>query len=108
MKSKPKEISWGIKDGNGNILTDKESVLERWEEFYEELYHDDPTGTIVNDTCEDAIPQILSRKSYTQTENRKKSWPKQHLLRVYQGSCRTSHESSPTFISADTCYRHNT
>ena len=59
MKSKPKEISWGIKDGNGNILTDKESVLERWAEFYEELYHDDPTGTIVNETGEDAIPQIL-------------------------------------------------
>ena len=59
LKSKPKEISWGIKDSNGNILTDKESVLERWAEFYEELYHDDPTGTIVNDTCEDAIPQIL-------------------------------------------------
>ena len=59
LKSKPKEISWGIKDQNGNILTDKESVLERWAEFYEELYHDDPTDTIVNDTCEDAIPQIL-------------------------------------------------
>ena len=32
LKSKPKDISWGIKDSN--ILTDKENIIERWAEFY--------------------------------------------------------------------------
>ena len=59
LKSKPKEISWAIKDSNGNILTDKESILERWAKFYEELYHDDPVCTNVDDAHEDAIPIIL-------------------------------------------------
>ena len=30
LKSKPKDISWGVKDSIGNILTDKENILERW------------------------------------------------------------------------------
>ena len=30
IKSKPKDISWAIKDSNGNILTDKENILESW------------------------------------------------------------------------------
>ena len=59
LKAKPKEISWGIKDSNGDILTDKESILERWSEFYEELYRDHPTDTNVDGTDEDAIPEIL-------------------------------------------------
>ena len=36
LKSMPKDISWGIKDESGEILTDKDSILERWEEFYED------------------------------------------------------------------------
>ena len=62
FKRKPKEISCSIKDRNGNIFTDKESILEHWAEFYKELYHDDPTGIIVNKTCEDAIPEIFRTK----------------------------------------------
>ena len=29
-----------IKDRNGNILTDRNEVLERWREYVEELYSD--------------------------------------------------------------------
>ena len=42
LKSKPKNISWGIQDKDGEILTDKQKILERWAEFYEELYKADP------------------------------------------------------------------
>ena len=59
LKSKQKDISWGIKDSNGNILTDKENILERWAEFYEELYQDNSVATNVDDTLEDEIPTIL-------------------------------------------------
>ena len=59
LKSKPKDISWGIKAKNGDILTDKEGILERWAEFYEDLYKDDILSFDIDDTHEDSIPQIL-------------------------------------------------
>ena len=40
LKAKKRDISWGIKDKNGKILTSKEEILERWANFYEELYAD--------------------------------------------------------------------
>jgi len=42
-------------------LTDKESILERWAEFYEELYNDIDSSTSMPDFSEeDTIPPILS------------------------------------------------
>ena len=49
LKTHKRNISWGIKDKNGKILTSKEDILERWATFYEELYDDpnvcDPLST---------------------------------------------------------------
>ena len=41
LKTRKRNISWGIKDEDGKILTSREEILERWAKFYEELY-DDP------------------------------------------------------------------
>ena len=50
LKTHKRNISWGIKDKNGKILTSKEEILERWATFYEELYDDpnvcDPLPTV--------------------------------------------------------------
>lgn len=59
LKAKPKNISWGIKDTKGNILTDRTSILERWANFYEDLYHDNPEQTLIEDSTSDEIPPIL-------------------------------------------------
>ena len=59
LKSKPKNISWGIKDKDGEILTNKTKILERWAEFYEELYKDQPNYIVIDDSQEDVIPIIL-------------------------------------------------
>ena len=48
LKAKRRNISWGVKDKNGKVLTSKEEILERWATFYEELY-DDPN------TCEPSL-----------------------------------------------------
>ena len=45
LKTRKRNISWGIKNKDGKMLTSKEEILERWATFYEELY-DDPN------TCE--------------------------------------------------------
>ena len=59
LKSKPKDISWGIKDKSGEILNDKDSILERCEEFYEDLYHDLSPDIDINDSEEEEIPPII-------------------------------------------------
>ena len=43
LKTHKRNISWGIKDKNGKILTSKEDILERWATLYEEFY-DDPNN----------------------------------------------------------------
>ena len=58
LKTKPKNISWGIKDKNGTLLTNKDQILERWANFYEELYADDSNNSPINDSSEDEIPAI--------------------------------------------------
>ena len=58
LKAKPKSISWGIKDKHGKILTNRTEILERWAEFYEELYNDTYIPTPVDDSTEDNIPPI--------------------------------------------------
>ena len=61
LQSKPKHVSWGLKDKNRNIVTDKERVLERWAEFYEDLYNDTPSGRNNENSSQDddPIPAIL-------------------------------------------------
>ena len=49
----------GIKAENGEILTDKESILEHQAEFYEDLYKDDILSFDIDDTHEDSMPQNL-------------------------------------------------
>ena len=38
LKTNKNNISWGLKDKDGNILTTKEQIQERWASFYEDLY----------------------------------------------------------------------
>ena len=59
LKSNPKNISWGIKDKNDNILTSKSEILERWAEFYVQFYFDDSLDTEIDDSTEDPIPKII-------------------------------------------------
>ena len=61
LQSKPKHVSWGLNDKNGNIVTDKERVLERWAEFYEGLYYDTLSGRNNENSSQDddPIPAIL-------------------------------------------------
>ena len=37
LKTRKRNISWGIKDEDGKILTSREEIIERWAKFYEEL-----------------------------------------------------------------------
>ena len=41
-----------IKDANGNLLTDREEVLKRWQEYVGELYSDDDRGDRVIENVE--------------------------------------------------------
>ena len=52
-----KQTSWGIKASNGETLTEKIDILERWASFYEDLYsgNQDHPEIVTNDT----IPAIL-------------------------------------------------
>ena len=59
IKSKPKNISWGIHDKNNKIITNKTDIQERWAEFYEDLYLDVSDPTSIDDSDEDQIPPIL-------------------------------------------------
>ena len=59
LKSKPKDICWGIKNKDGEVETDKEKIVARWAEFYEELYSDIPVATNIDDSHEDPIPEFL-------------------------------------------------
>ena len=59
LKSKAKNISWDIQDKDGEILTDKQKILERWAKFYEELYKGDPCNVMIGDSDEDEITSIL-------------------------------------------------
>ena len=71
LKAKPKNINWGIKDNDGNILTNKADILKRWANFYENLYHDNPTPTNVEDANEVQIPPILRSEVETAINNLK-------------------------------------
>ena len=59
LKTHKRNISWGIKDKNGKILTSKEDILERWATFYEELYDDPNTCDPLPTPDEHPIPPIL-------------------------------------------------
>ena len=59
LKAKPKAISWGIKDINGAVLTNKDKILERWAKFYEELYFDHQNQIAIDDSTSDEIQPIL-------------------------------------------------
>ena len=73
LKTKPKNINWGIKDKDGKILTKKEDILKRWADFYENLYHDTPVATYIDDANEDEIPPILRIEVETAINNMKNS-----------------------------------
>ena len=59
LKTKTRNISWGIKTKDGVVLTSKEDILERWAQFYEDLYSDVSTSLPLDDSSEDPIPPIL-------------------------------------------------
>jgi hypothetical protein len=42
LKYKKRSISWGIEGKDGDVLTNKDDILERWASFYEDLYADEP------------------------------------------------------------------
>ena len=58
LKANKRNISWGIKDKNGKILTSREEILERWAVFYEELYEDPNTCAPLPADNELSIPPI--------------------------------------------------
>ena len=59
LKTKKRNISWGVKDKNGKVLTSKDEILERWATFYEELYDDPNTCDPLPPDTENPIPSIL-------------------------------------------------
>ena len=59
LKTNRKHISWAIKDKNGKLLTSKDEVLDRWAEFYEDLYADDTPCEPLNVSDELSIPPIM-------------------------------------------------
>ena len=73
LKTNKKNISWGLKDKDGNIITSKEEILERWANFYEDLYDDpntcnpihvrDSELSIPNITIEEICVSIQKSKS---------------------------------------------
>ena len=79
LKSKPKNISWGVKNKEGEVETDTEKILERWAEFYEELYH--PSTVNIDDSNEEEIPNFL--KCEVETEIKlENSWFGSNLFGV--------------------------
>jgi len=72
LKAKPKNISWGIKDSNGAVLTNKDEILEHWAKFYEELYFDNPNQIIIDDSTSDEIQPILKNEISSAINNLKK------------------------------------
>ena len=71
LKTKPKDISLGIKDKIGEILTDKNRILEQWVQFYEDLYHDLSPDVDINDSEEDKIPLIIQSEVRKSIDNLK-------------------------------------
>ena len=59
LKSKPKDISWGIKDQDGTVITNKEQILERWASFYETLYSDNFVDSVIDVSGDEPVPLIL-------------------------------------------------
>ena len=60
LKTNRRNISWGIKDKNGKLLTSKEEILERWAIFYEDLYADPSVCQPIDiDASEPSIPRIM-------------------------------------------------
>ena len=60
LKTNRKNISWGIKDENGVLLTSNDEILERWAKFYENLYSDQTICQPIDvDPEEPPIPRIL-------------------------------------------------
>ena len=49
---------WSIKGKNKEVLTTHKDILERWDEFYRELYNSN--RTTFNYFDEDPIPHVLS------------------------------------------------
>ena len=84
LKTRKRNISWGIKDEDGNILTSREEkILERWAKFYEELYDDPNNCEPLPTNNELSIPPI--------TKNQKSSQP---LIDCHRGKAL----ASTTFI----------
>ena len=62
LKTHKRNISWGIKDKNGKILTSREEILERWATFYEDLYDDPNICDPLPTTGELPIPSITKEE----------------------------------------------
>ena len=95
----------GVKDKSGEILTDKDSILERWEEFYEDLYHDLSPDIDINDSEEEEIPPIIQSEVRKAIEDLKigKSPGLDNIYSEYMR--RTPNECFDSFISSNPKYR---
>ena len=51
--------SWVIKDKNEILLSNKIDILNRWAEFYSELYYEEDSSNIPLYSTEDRIPPIM-------------------------------------------------
>ena len=58
-------IKISIKNKNGELLTSREEVLDRWVDFYEDLYADDTPCEPLNVDNEQVIPPIMKSEIET-------------------------------------------
>ena len=63
LKTTKRNISWGVKDDNGNLLSSKEEILERWASFYENLYNTHHTSEPISKPSETLnLPDITKNE----------------------------------------------
>ncbi len=62
LKTRPRNIGWGIRSDQGELLTDKDAILQRWAEFYEKLYYDKTTEFSMKAPSDELIPSILKEE----------------------------------------------
>ncbi len=85
LKTKPKNLGWGIRNEQGELLTDKEAILERWAGFYEKLYNDKTAMFSMQAESEEPIPSILKEEVEHAIKNIKsgKSPGLDHIIAEY-------------------------
>ena len=58
--SKSKRKCWNVKSESGKIITEREDVIKRWTEYYQKLYSDQRSNSLIRESLNDVdeIPSI--------------------------------------------------